>query len=103
MATLSVLATEYLNYKVVAKRAGVVVDPTVDSVQFAFTRNDDSPSNWVTGSWDTYPDGSTVAKILIGPANSGVALAVGQWIPWIRVTDSPEVPIVELPTLTITT
>ena len=102
MATLSHLATEYVSYTVVAKKAGAVVDPTVDAVAFAFTQNDDAPTTWHTGSWDTYPDGSTVAKILIGPANSGVALAVGQWIPWIRVIDSPEVPIVELPTLTIT-
>ena len=102
MATLSVLATEYLNYKVVAKRAGVVVDPTGDSVQFAFTQNDDEPVTWYAGSWDVYPDGSFVAKVLVG-SNGGHTLAVGQWMPWIKVTDSPEIPVRELPTLTITT
>ena len=95
---LSSLSTDYLRYKVT-----VAEDPTGDAVAFAFTTSNTPPGDgdWHSGSWETYANGSAVARILIGPANSGHALAVGSWIPWIKITDSPEIPVRQMPTLTI--
>lgn len=100
MANLSESSTEYVQYTVIALKAGTVIDPTTDAVSFAFTQGTASPTAWVSGSWDTWPNGNTVAKVLIGP--NGTTLAPGAWIPWIKITDNPEVPVIELPTLTIT-
>lgn len=94
----SSLSTAYLRYKVT-----VAADPTGDAVAFAFTTSNTPPGSgdWLTGSWEAYASGSAVARILIGPANGGHVLAVGSWIPWMRISDNPEVPVFELPTITI--
>ena len=98
---MSSLSTEYLRYKVTATVAGQDINPTGDTVQFTFTQSNTPPSSgWATGSWETYPDGNYVAKILIGPAGSQ-DLAAGSWIPWIKITDNPEIPVRQLPAITI--
>ena len=51
--------------------------------------------DWKTGSWD----GNT-AKVLIGPG--ALPLAPGNYKVWVKVTDSPEVPVLVAGTITVT-
>jgi hypothetical protein len=82
--------------------AGTAYNPTLDTVQMAFVEVGGEPASgdWHTGSWTTAPDGSYLAQCLVGP--SGVALTRGVYATWIKVTDSPEVPVDEVGTLQIT-
>ena len=97
-STISVLSTEYLRYTVQATIAGTPYNPSGDTVAFAFPLTGMSPSTWYTGSWEqvgvTY-----VARILIGP--SGQTLSTGSYDVWIKITDSPEIPVRKVDTLTV--
>lgn len=80
-------------------------DPTGDEVQWAFpplTMPQTQPSEWFTGSWVTFPGPVYWAQCLVGPANGGVALAVGTYQSRIKITDSPEVPVLYGPVVKIT-
>lgn len=103
--TRSVLDTEYLTYPVALVVGGTVQNPTADPVAFAFMP---SPGNanpgsgdWHTGSWVSTGTGTYQAQVLVGPANSGVMLTTGLYNVWIRVTDSPEVPVSQVDLLSI--
>lgn len=90
---LSTAATEYLRYNVTATAAGVAKNPTTDTVQFAFTASSQSPPvTYFAGSWET-ANGAYFAICLVGPAGGVTTLAVGTWTVWIKVTDTPEVPV----------
>lgn len=84
------------------------VDPTSDAVQFAFKNRGTTPvpSDWVAGSWAGTVNGAYWASCLVGPAsggaNGGTALAIGTYVIWTKVIDSPEVPVEEAGLLTIT-
>lgn len=97
MITRSVLDTEYLVYPVSLVVGGVALNPTGDPVAFAFKPNpanaNPSSGDWNTGSWITTGSGTYQAQVLVGPSNGGVSLAVGLYNVWIRITDSPEIPI----------
>jgi hypothetical protein len=96
--TQSVLSTQYLQV-LVAVTSIAPYSPTSDTVAFAFTNADAyppaAPSAWNAGSWQTGPGPQYWAQILIGPANGGLALAAGAWQVWLKVTDSPEVPVLQ--------
>jgi hypothetical protein len=86
-ARLSVLSTEY-----------VYVDTTVGGAEApdltyeaAFTPYGDGtdPTTWYPAAWDT---DETAAKILVGPAGV-VTLTSGEWIMWLRITSTPEIPV----------
>lgn len=102
---ISRLSTEYVSVPVQATQAGAPYNPINDIVQFAFLINAGAaPQNtdWVNGSWDTmlnynYP---YVAKCLVGPSGV-IALATGTYVIWVKITDSPEVPVREAGTLQI--
>jgi hypothetical protein len=101
----SVLSTQYLQVLVqVASISGY--SPVSDPVSFAFTDAGAyppaGPSQWYTGSWVTWPGPQYWAQVLIGPANGGIALAAGAWQCWLRITDSPEVPVLQPVLLSIT-
>ena len=68
--SLSSLSTEYIRIEVSATESGAAVDPTGDTVEFAFMTNaEDEPSSWDTGEWETDPAGPTYyARILVGPS-----------------------------------
>ncbi len=73
-------------------------NPTSDLVQFAFTALSYptiEPSVWYGGSWVTFPGPAYWAQCLVGPANGGVSLAIGTWQAWVKVTDSPAVPVLQ--------
>ena len=91
----SVLSTNYVQVPITIK-APAGYDPTGDVVQFAFTvlsYPTIEPSIWYTGNWVTFPGPAYWAQCLVGPANGGVALAIGTYQGWTKVTDSPAVPV----------
>ena len=94
MITLSRLSTEYVQVQVSFTVAGAPVSPTGDTVVMAFTKGGAIPGNsdWHPAVWEV--TGATYyAQCLVGPANGGIVLAPGIWSVWVRVTDSPEVPV----------
>jgi hypothetical protein len=92
------LSLQYYLVPIAATRLGVSYDPTGDTVEFAFMPTPTQvPGNtdWVSGSWDTssasvlYPYS---AKCLIGPGGT-ITLGIGTYISYVKVTDSPEIPV----------
>jgi hypothetical protein len=93
----SVLSTNYVQIGVVVL-APSAYNPTADVVQFAFTPSsypETSPVTWYTGSWVTYPGPQYWAQCLVGPANGGVVLTLGSYQVWLKITDNPEVPVLQ--------
>lgn len=85
---------------------GANPDPAADVVEFQFVlgglppRAQPTDDGWVAGRWITRETGVLLAAVLVGPGG-GVALARGRWAAWIRVVDSPTVPVVPVDVLTI--
>lgn len=51
---------------------------------------------WETAGWDEDEDGQTVAQILIGPGTDwDFSAAPGTYIPYVRISASPETPVIE--------
>jgi hypothetical protein len=96
--TQSVLSTQYQQTLVTVTSVDGY-NPTSDAISWAFTNANAYPAlspgddDWNPGSWVTYPGDQWWAQILVGPANGGVVLATGTWQAWLRITDSPEVPV----------
>jgi hypothetical protein len=96
---MSVLSTQYVQVQVTA-RSPSSYNPTSDTVQFAFTAltyPETSPADedWVSGSWATFPGPAYWAQCLVGPASGGTALSIGTYMGWVKITDSPEVPVLQ--------
>lgn len=86
------------------------VNPTGDAVQFAFlgpvsnasSANELVPTNstiYYSGSWpSTLPNSNTSntynAAILVGPNGGAVTLATGTYLMILKITSSPEVPVI---------
>lgn len=83
---------------------GVAIDPTTDLVQMAFIPLDqDEPAagDLKAASWETWGSGLTVkyfAKCLVG-VGGAVALVEGFYQIFVKITDSPEVPVLQTPNL----
>lgn len=107
MITQSALSCQYVQAAVSATVSGAPYNPTSDVVQFAFTRAPAAPgpSDWVAGSWDgatPRPPGSTyAAQCLVGPGGT-ITLAAGTYTMWIKITDTPETPVINVGLLKIT-
>jgi hypothetical protein len=93
----STASTEYVRVPIAARSAGADVDPTGDTVVMAFLTGVGPPvsGDWKTASWDT--DSTTTpptyrAQCLVGPAGA-VTLTAAVYSVWVKVTDSPEVPV----------
>lgn len=79
---------------------GQPVNPTTDTVQFAFTADrmtEPQSGDWVLGSWSTWAPGGTIKPVyravcLVGPGGAKTLTAGRYWI-WVRVTDNPEIPV----------
>lgn len=88
---------EYVRSAISAEKAGVAYDPTGDTVVMAFMAGPAAPSSgdWKTASWDTaattYPP-TYRAQCLVGPGGT-VTLTAGVYTVWVKITDSPEVPV----------
>lgn len=83
---ISSLSTEYVTIDVTATRAGVTLDLSADPVAWAFVDPGLPPVTWVTGDW-----AAGKARVLVGPA--AAVLPKGTRDVWLRITDSPEIPI----------
>lgn len=82
---------------------GVLEDPTAATAEIGFSAaRETEPASWNTAAWETsekirLPVGGTIvetpykATILIG--TGATDLAEGLHAMWLRITDSPEVPI----------
>jgi hypothetical protein len=102
--TQSVLSTQMVQVQI-AISSPDNYDPTANTVQFAFTPEtypETSPVTWYSASWITFPGPQYWAQCLVGPANDGVELAIGLYQVWVKITDSPEVPVLQQVYLQIT-
>lgn len=65
-------------------------------VEMSVTAYGIRPTVWVTAQWDVDDDGATIAKVKIGPGSSfDFSGSPGTKIPWVRVTTTDEVPVLE--------
>ena len=104
MTAISALSTEYLRFPVAATVNGATVNPTGDTVQFAFPAAASAPVTWFAGSWETTAAGTYVARVLVGPTGGVITLTAGSYYDvYIKITDSPETPVRNLGTLLATT
>lgn len=97
MLEISVLSLTYVRAQVRANQSGAVVDPTGYTVQAAFTAPGTNPvsGDWKSASWETdavpHPD-RYYARCLVGPGGT-VALAVGTYEMHLKITATPEIPV----------
>lgn len=90
---------EYLPVKVAAFKLGAPYDPTSDAVQIALPVIDEDPVTFKTATWQTVDD-EHIAEVLVGPGGDFV-LDRGEYDIIIKITDSPEVPILRAGRLSI--
>lgn len=98
MSQISSLSLQYVKVPIIAFAAGVEYDPTGDDVVMAFMTDGDQPTSgdWKTATWETASGaGETViylARALVGPAGV-ITLTAGEYRVWVKITDSPEIPV----------
>jgi hypothetical protein len=85
---------EYIKCRVEKRINGVVVSPTGDVVAMAFTLSKTGAgATFKTADWETTSEGYFV-RCLIGPGGGETTLTAGkQYYVWVKITDSPEVPV----------
>lgn len=94
---ISTASLQYVLVDISAEAAGAAVNPTSDTVQMAFLTSDSAPSvgDWKTASWETDagtdPD-TYSARCLVGTGGA-VALSAGTYNVWVKISDSPETPV----------
>lgn len=92
MQEISAESLEYVKCKVEAIKAGVLYNPTGDAVAFAFTATEDATgASWSGGSWETI-SGEYWARCLVGTGGA-VQLTPDIYYVWVKITDSPEIPV----------
>ena len=103
---ISSLTREFFRVPVAATENGVQVDPTADTVEFAFeTTKAAEPAAWVAGSWETDatgPDPVYFGRIEVGLAPAAFPLVDGEYWAWIKITDAPEIPIRQVAKVVVT-
>lgn len=94
---VSDLSTVFIKSRIRATKNGTTYDPTGDVVEVAFKAPGVDPAgpDWHAASWETAGT-SFYARLLVGPVG-GLVLAAGTYKMWIRITDAPEVPVLEAP------
>jgi hypothetical protein len=97
--TIRVTSLDYLQAQVSGRESGAAVNPTGNAVAMAFPTTNIAPaagaSDWKAATWDT--DSTTTpatyrAQCLVGPGGT-VELAAGTYYMFVKVTDTPEAPI----------
>lgn len=78
--------------------ADLTADVVLDNqpVEFGIAANVDAVTAWMQGAWMGDPGETRSARVLLDGS-----LAVGQYGVWVRITDTPEIPIVALGKLKI--
>jgi hypothetical protein len=86
---------QYIKIPVTATVNGIVVDPESDSVAFACVAPGVAPASgdFVAGSWETI-SGRYYARVLIGPGTS-LELVTGLYEIFVKITDNPEIPVLD--------
>jgi hypothetical protein len=100
--TISTLSLEFVRVRVDATESGTRVDPTAQTVTMAFKSGGADPAggDFKTASWET--DDSDpyhpvyYARCLVGPAGAAT-LTPGTYKAWVKIVDTPEVPVIEAP------
>jgi hypothetical protein len=95
---------EFVLAYIKATDAGVPANISGDPVAFAFTRRDEEPADWVTGAWASttpLPGGGYTARCLVGPGGA-VTLTPATYTVSVKITDSPEIPVIDCGQLIIT-
>lgn len=67
-------------------------NPTGDAVQMAVVPINTQPVTWAAASWETI-NGVYYASVLIGPGSTIGTLAAGRYTVFVKITDSPEIPV----------
>jgi hypothetical protein len=96
---VSKLSKRYVRVPVSASKLGLPEDLSDNVVEFAFTTGSVDPTVWRTGDWETVVEnGATTyyARVLIGPGSTVGALTAGTYKVWVKITDSPEVPVIRI-------
>ncbi|MFG3287267.1 hypothetical protein ACGF3G_00385 [Streptomyces sp. NPDC048179] len=97
---------QYVQAMVDVTVAGQPYNPTADVVEFAFTAIGARPTTWFTGGWDGIDpipgSNSYRAQVLAGPGSNGPVLAAGRYAVWLRITDNPEQPVMNVGQLAVT-
>lgn len=96
--TISDLSTVFVKSRITATKNGLDYNPTGDTVEVAFKAPGTDPAapDWHAGTWETAGTNVYYVRLLVGPVG-GLVLAAGTYRMWVRVTDSPEVPVIEVP------
>jgi hypothetical protein len=92
---ISALSLDYVGAPVAAQDATGVVDPSSLQVELSYVAAG-NPVTWVSGTWERI-DGRYWAVALVGPGSTFGALAPGRYSVWVKVTSSPEVPVLKSP------
>ena len=98
-ATIPAVSTEYLHGPVTAS---VTLDTQVVEVAFVTpsTAVPNDATSWVTAEWEGGANTTRTWRVLIGPGTPA-PLAAGAYSVWVRIHDTPEVPVRKHDTLTI--
>lgn len=96
------IAAENLQYvpsEVVLRDSGAVPNLSTDVVQMAFPAQGVKPiaGDWKAASWETDATATPsryFARCLVGPGGA-VTLAAGIFDVWVKVTHSPELPVLK--------
>ena len=98
---VSHLSLQYVGVPVKATASdGTVLNPTADTVQMAFMpQATQVPQNtdWQSASWATRSNNILepyAAQCLVGPGGA-IQLAIGTYIIYVKVTGSPEIPVMQ--------
>jgi hypothetical protein len=110
VATISqnVSSLQYVRVQVTAIVGGnTAYNPSSDAVSFGFAalgaNPNIAPTTWYAGSWETDAIGgvsSYIARCLVGPAGTYTPVR-GNYLVWLKVTDSPEIPVLPVGQLNI--
>jgi hypothetical protein len=98
---IAALSLQYVPVNVAANLNGSIYNPTGDGVQMAFKPLGQQPGNadWQTALWVTAGSGELVtyqAVCLVGPSGT-IQLTPGTYGVWVKVTDNPEIPVMQSP------
>ena len=95
-------STEYVKCLVTAVKAGASYDPTADTVQMTFSATEalSATPTWYAASWESATCGD-YARCLVGPSPGLVQPTAGTWWAFVKITDSPEVPVIKAGPFTV--
>ena len=96
---ISTLDLQYVPAEVVLRDSGTTPNISTDTVQMAFPVASVQPAggDWKAATWETDATGDPpryLARCLVGPAGT-VTLAAGLYDVWVKVTHSPELPVLK--------